>query len=236
MRRLRLLKHDQVELAVAPPLPLLVTMAELIGRQKHLALAAQNVAWQVSGALTGEVSPALLAEIGCRYALIGHSERKQYFGETIDQSAKRLAATLAAGLVPVVCIGEDWPQRSSGQAEAVLKQQLKTLLAALPKTLKQPLVICYEPFWTISTSGGRIATSIEVSESVAVIWQALKKALPAAALAHCRVLYGGTVSPDSIQNFTTIAGLSGFLVGGAALEVATFKPIINHLNSRKPVV
>lgn len=236
MRQFRSLKHNQVELAVAPPLPLLTVLAGLIGRRKHLALAAQNVAWQESGALTGEVSPTLLVEIGCRYALIGHSERKQFFGETINQSARRLAAALIAGLIPVVCIGENWEQRTTGQTDTVLAQQIETLLAALPKTLSQPLVVCYEPFWAISTSGGRIATSAEVAESVAVIWQTLRKALPADALAYCRVLYGGTVSPDSIQSFTAIAGLSGFLVGGAALQVETFKPIIEHLNHHTPVI
>jgi len=191
-----------VEVIVCPPY---VSLSAAAGR--GVPVYAQSVHWSGEGAFTGEISPAMLVEIGVDGAIVGHSERRQHFGETDETTAKRAEAALAAGLGVIACVGETEAERESGETEALLTRQV----AVLPR--HERLVIAYEPIWAIGT--GRTATPDIAQEAHALI----------TSLHPTRVLYGGSVKPDNAAELMALPDVSGALVGGASLDPESFEAI-----------
>jgi len=200
-----------VELVLAPPFTALDAARDARGRW---ALACQNVAAETEGAFTGEVSAAMAADAGCRYAIVGHSERRRYFGEDGPVLAQKLARCREAGLTPIYCIGETEQERDAGRTEATLVRQLEALSADPPA---RPLVVAYEPVWAIGT--GRSATAQDCGSACAHVAGLL------AARRDLRVLYGGSVTPENAGELLRVERVDGFLIGGASLLAASFEAI-----------
>ena len=185
----------------------------------ELAVGAQNCSQHEQGAFTGEVSAAMLAELGCRLVILGHSERRQFFGETDDLVAEKAAAARAAGLVPILCVGESLEEREQGHAEAVVTRQLAALVSALEATD----VVAYEPVWAIGT--GKTATPEQAQEMHACIREYLREHVCEQA-DQIRLLYGGSVKADNAAELFAQEDIDGGLVGGASLKVADFVAIV----------
>ncbi len=213
----------QAEVALAPPFTALSAVAaELAG--SAIRLAGQDVFWERQGAYTGAISPLMLEDVGCRYAIVGHSERRQFFGETDPAVNRKLKAVLEVGLCPICCIGETLEERQSGQTLARVGRQLEQGLADLNASLTgEQLVLAYEPVWAIGT--GLTATPQQAQEVHAFIRSVLRELLHAAA-EDVRILYGGSVTPDNAATLLGQPDIDGALVGGASLKPELFLPII----------
>ncbi len=212
----------QAEVALAPPFTALTAVAgELAG--SDIRLAGQDTFWERQGAYTGAISPVMLKDAGCHYVIIGHSERRQYFGETDRTVNRKLKAVLEVGLCPICCIGESLEERQAGQTLARVGQQLEVGLADLGSLTGEQLVLAYEPVWAIGT--GLTATPQQAQEVHAFIRSLLRELLHAAA-EEVRILYGGSVTPDNAASLLAEADLDGALVGGASLKSASFLGII----------
>jgi len=210
------------EVVVAPPF----TALQALGRQlasSPVQLAAQNVSPEEEGAFTGEIAAGMLAELGCRYGIVGHSERRSLFGESDALVARKAAALLRHGIHPIVCVGESLEQRESGQTFAVIGSQIQDSLEGIEERHAETLVIAYEPIWAIGT--GRTATPESAQEVHAAIRERLRDQLGAAAEA-IRILYGGSVKPDNVRGLMDPPDIDGALVGGASLEAESFAAII----------
>lgn len=205
-----------VEVAVFPPFTSIPAVAEVLAGS-HIAWGGQNLHWENSGAFTGEVAPGFLAELGCRYVIVGHSERRHIFAEPDEVCGRKVAAAMRFGLKPVLCCGETLDERETGQTFAVIERQLA---AALPDSGE--LVIAYEPVWAIGT--GRAATPEQVAEVHAWIRNWLRQLRPA--LSAVRILYGGSVKPDNAASLLSLPDVDGFLVGGASLVAGSFAAIV----------
>jgi triosephosphate isomerase len=224
----KLKKPKDLEIVVVPSYPILLPLKKLF-KGSHLKLAAQNSASVIKGAFTGEVSPLVLKEVGCSYVILGHSERKKYFGEDFEMISQKVEAALVEDLIPVICVGENLEERSEGLADLVVEKQVKESLSKVANLHDKKVIISYEPFWTISTSHGRIATAAEVESSCYVIKQALIDLFGfEQAEKHFDIIYGGTVNADSIDSFLQLEIVEGFLVGGASLKIDTFKQLLLH--------
>jgi len=211
------------EVVIAPPFTSLEAVADVL-KGSRIALAAQNVHGEPKGAYTGEVSAAMLTDVGCTHVIIGHSERRQYFGETDESVNARLKAALAAGLGPIVCVGETLAERESGTTSAVVERQVRGGLAGLDAEALARCVIAYEPVWAIGT--GRTATPEQAQEVHAAI-RGLVGALGGAAVAAgMRILYGGSVKADNVDALMAQPDLDGALVGGASLVAKDFTRIV----------
>ena len=197
---------EGVEAVLCPPYTALPAVAE----SGHTTYA-QNVHWADDGAFTGEISAAMLAEVGAQGAIVGHSERRQYFGDTDETVARRAVAALEAGLSVIVCVGESEEERDAGQTELVLRLQTESLAAALPA--HEGVTIAYEPIWAIGT--GRTASPEQAQEAHALIKDILE--VP--------VLYGGSVKPENAEELLSLPAVDGALVGGASLDVGSFTAI-----------
>lgn len=212
-----------VEVAVCPPFTALFAVArELAGTD--IALGAQNMHWEKEGAYTGEVSPAMLKEAGCRYVILGHSERRQYFGETDLAVNKKLRAALAYGLVPIVCVGEKLAQREAGATFKVVEEQVKGSLAGVSSGELAGIVIAYEPVWAIGT--GRTARPEDAREVNGFIRKVLAGLVNGPAAEKVRILYGGSVKPENIASLIREPDIDGALVGGASLDPEVFAAIV----------
>ncbi len=185
-----------------------------------ILLAAQNLHWEPKGAFTGEVSAAMLRDAGCTHVIVGHSERRQYFAETDKQVASKAASAQAAGLVPIVCVGETLEQREAGGTLAVIEQQMRGGLLGRDPAAIAALVIAYEPVWAIGT--GRVATPDQAQQVHAFIRRTLRELAGAAAESTCRILYGGSVKADNIDELMRQPDIDGALVGGASLQIESF--------------
>ena len=214
-------KDSDVEVAIAPVTTTLALACD-ITRGSNLGIAAQNVHWAEQGAYTGEWSVAHLKEIGCRYVIVGHSERRQYFGETNESVAKKTKAVFEGGLIPITCVGESLDERESGQTLKVIEEQLAPVLAAIDSNQAPQLVIAYEPVWAIGT--GKTATAAQAQQVHAHIRSLLKNAFPQAA-ESVRIQYGGSVKPDNAQELLSEPDIDGALVGGASLKPESFLAI-----------
>jgi triosephosphate isomerase len=181
--------------------------------------------WESEGAFTGEISSSFLKEAGCAYVLIGHSERRQYFGETDETVNKKIQAALAAELVPILCIGETQAQRKAGKTEEVLEQQLKKGLQGVPMSDVKPLVVAYEPVWAIGT--GITAALQDIEQALHFIHNWLAKAYDAPTAGGIRLLYGGSVSPETSGEMLKVKNVRGLLVGSASLSTDKFLKIIS---------
>ena len=207
-----------VEIAIAPPFTALAAAVNAAA-DSVIAIGAQNLHWERDGAFTGEVSAAMVRETGARYAIVGHSERRTLFGDSNDTVNKRMHAALAAGLVPIVCIGETLAERDRNETMAVLERQIKESLDGVTGEQLSRMVLAYEPVWAIGT--GRNATPAEAGEAHFHIRQRLKQWFGLDASEHCRVIYGGSVKPDNIAKLIAEPDVDGALVGGASLDPRT---------------
>ncbi len=190
----------------------------------NIALGAQNIHWAEKGAFTGEISAAMLKELGVTYVIIGHSERRQYFGETDESVNKRTKAALAAGLQPIVCVGETLAEREAGQTTQVVERQVRAGLAGLTGADWDKLVIAYEPVWAIGT--GKTATTAQAQEVHACIRRLLGELAGAEAAAQIRIQYGGSMKPDNAKELISQPDIDGGLIGGASLEAKSFADIV----------
>ncbi len=207
------------DVAVCVPYPYLSETAVALAGS-DLRWGAQDCSAHEQGAYTGEVSAAMLAEFGCRYVIVGHSERRQYHAETDQLVADKAKAALACGITPIVCVGETLAQREAGQTEAVVKRQLSAVIHALGHCAGE-MVVAYEPVWAIGT--GRVATP-DQAQSV----HALLRAQLSAATAHAgdmKILYGGSMKPDNAVSLLSQPDIDGGLIGGASLKAADFAAI-----------
>ncbi len=214
---------DGRDVMVAPPFTgLCEAVRALVGT--GIGVAAQDLFWEAEGAYTGEVAPGMLADLGVKAAIVGHSERRLYFGETDSSVAKKVRAALDEGLVPIMCVGETESQREAGQTESVLSLQVPAGLAAVASAEAGRVAIAYEPIWAIGT--GKTATPEMAQEAVAFVRRQVASALGADASEAVRVLYGGSVKPDNIDELMAQRDIDGALVGGASLDVASFARIV----------
>ena len=211
------------DIVIAPPFTSIPPAVEAT-RGTKIGISAQNVYWEKEGAFTGEVSTGMLVEAGCRYTIIGHSERRQFFGETNETVLKKTKAALAAGLTPVVCIGEMLADREAGNTERTCETQFKGCFGALTGEEFSRILIAYEPVWAIGT--GRTATP-EIAAAVhKFVRQCAAAQFSANEAAGLRILYGGSVKPDNIQGLMAQEELDGVLVGGASLEAKSFASVV----------
>ena len=214
---------DGVEVAVLPPFTSLWPVSKSDITEVGVVLGAQDIFWETSGAYTGEISPAMLSG-WCRYALIGHSERRRLFFETDETVNRKAHAALAHGLRPMVAVGESLEENESGRTEEVLSRQVPAGLAGIGERQGLELVMAYEPVWAIGT--GRTATPEHAEQSCALIRQLLGQALGTAAAESVRVLYGGSVTPQNAAELMSQPNVDGALVGGASLVAADFAAIV----------
>lgn len=212
-----------VEVAVAPPFTALYAIRkELEGSSIHLA--AQNLYWEEKGAFTGEVSPLMLKEVGCDYVIIGHSERRQFFGETDETVNRRIKAALAQGLKVIFCIGETLREREEGKTFSVIESQVEGGLKGLGDQEMTNMVIAYEPVWAIGT--GKTATPEQAEEVHRFIREKLEKLYSREVSEEIRIQYGGSVTPENVKGLMNQPNIDGALVGGASLKAESFSKIV----------
>jgi len=229
---------DHCRIVICPPFVNLAAAVQAAGAS-GVEIGGQDLFWEREGAYTGEVSGQMLAAVGCRWVIVGHSERRQYFGETDASVLRKTAAALRAGLTPIVCVGELAEERDSGRTEAVLARQFRDGIAGLDPEEFARIVIAYEPVWAIGT--GKTATPEMAAEAHAFLRAEACARYGEAAGAALRILYGGSVKPSNIEGLMAEEEIDGALVGGASLEPASFAAIIRHakigdstLNSQFP--
>ena len=208
------------ELVLCPPAVYVETVAAALGGSSPVALGAQNMHDQSSGAFTGEVAPPMLLDLGCRYVILGHSERRTLFGETDAVVNAKTRAALAAGLTPIVCVGETLEEREGGRTAAVVTTQVQGSLAGLTPADLEKIVVAYEPVWAIGT--GRVATPQQAQEVHALIRGLLGGLASPAVAAKVRIQYGGSVKPDNAADLAVQPDIDGALVGGASLKADDF--------------
>ena len=210
---------EGVEKLVAPPFVALTSVADLLARTS-IKLGAQNMYWEDQGAFTGEISPLMLADL-CQYVIIGHSERRTYFGETNTTVNKKLHAAFGHGLLPIMCVGENLEQNEAGETEAFVSQQIREGLAGLSAEQVSKLVIAYEPIWAIGT--GKAATGALANRIIGLVIRGTVADLYGEDVAQTmRIQYGGSVKPANIVEFMSQPDIDGALVGGASLKVDDF--------------
>ncbi len=211
------------DIIVAPPFTALAASVEA-AKGTPISIAAQDMHGEPEGAFTGEVSAAMLVDAGCRAVIIAHSERRQFFGETDESANKKIKAALAAGLTPILCVGELLAEREGGKMEEVLQRQFSGGLAALTGAEFSRIILAYEPVWAIGT--GRTATPEMAAEAHRFLRQLAASFTPERA-AGLRILYGGSVKPDNIKGLMAQVEIDGALVGGASLNAEAFASIVN---------
>ena len=218
-----------VEIVVAPVFTALhAVVRALDGRD--VAVAGQDLHWKDQGAFTGEVSGPLLRDVGCSHVIVGHSERRQLFGETDANVGLKVSAALAAGLVPIACVGETLEERETGRTLAVVLRQLDAALAGLGADALRGIVIAYEPVWAIGT--GKVAKASDAQEVHAAIRARLAETKGVGVAAGTRILYGGSVKPDNASELSSQEDVDGALVGGASLDAASFLAIVGAAAAR----
>jgi triosephosphate isomerase len=213
----------ETDIVVAPPFTALQAVSREINGS-NIELAAQDVFWESSGAYTGEISPSMVKEVGCRYVIIGHSERRQYFGETNESVRRKIAASLAMGLCPIICVGEALEERESGKTFDVVKTQIVQCLEGFSHQEMEKIIIAYEPVWAIGT--GKTATPQQAEEVHAFIREQLGKITHHGTSEGVRIQYGGSVNPDTIADLMVQPNIDGALVGGASLKADSFSSIV----------
>jgi triosephosphate isomerase len=222
------------EVIVAPTFTSLAVVSDMLSECKcgKVALAAQNCHWESSGAYTGEVSVEMLKDIGCKYIIIGHSERRQYFSETDEMINKKAKAILNGGLLPIICCGESLEQRESGVTDEHIATQIRAALSGLSNEEISKSVIAYEPIWAIGT--GKSCDAVEANRVIAMIRNVVKEISDSQTADSIRILYGGSVKPATIEEQMSMSDIDGALIGGASLKADSFNEIIT--NSMKVAV
>jgi triosephosphate isomerase len=217
---------DHCDIVVAPPFTALAVAAgKAVGTR--IAIAAQDVHWESQGAFTGGISVGMLAEAGCSHVIVGHSERRQFFGETDDSVEAKAKAAVRGGLTAIVCVGETLAERDLGQAEETVRRQVLQGVGRLTVPDLSPIMIAYEPVWAIGT--GRAATAQIAAEMHGTIRAAFGALFGGAAADALRILYGGSVKPDNISALMREKEIDGALVGGASLDAASFASIVKYM-------
>ena len=212
------------EVVVAPPFPSLWSVARRV-KGSNVRVAAQNCHWEKEGAFTGEVSCEMIVEAGASHVVIGHSERRQFFGETNETVNKKIFAALRASLIPIVCIGESLAEREQKQTERVVGEQLTKGLNSLTELQLSHIIVAYEPVWAIGT--GRTATPELAAETHRFVRDTIGRMFSPASSSAMRILYGGSVKPDNIKGLMAQPDIDGALVGGASLKADSFAAIVN---------
>ncbi len=214
---------DQVDIALCPPFPALRPLAQACGGS-NVAVGAQNCHWEEAGAYTGEVAARMIRAAGCEHVILGHSERRQYFGETNETVSMRLQAALDAGLAPIVCIGETLEEREAGKTQRVVEDHLRGGLARLGPEHMGTVTLAYEPVWAIGT--GKTATP-EQAQEVHAFCRSVLADLFGQKIAHAtRIQYGGSVKPGNVKDLMAQPDIDGALVGGASLDPESFAAIV----------
>ena len=213
------------EVVICPPFTALSAAAAAL-EGSAIGLGAQDVHWEKQGAFTGEVSTAMLLDAGCQYVIIGHSERRQFFGETEETVNRKTKAALAAGLVPIVCVGELLEEREAGETELVVARQLDGGLACLSPQQVEGIIIAYEPVWAIGT--GRTASAEDANSVCDYIRRRLANHFGMDIAQKVRIQYGGSVKPDNIAELMAQSDIDGALVGGASLDPLSFSKLIEY--------
>jgi triosephosphate isomerase len=212
-----------VDVMIAPPFTALALVSDML-KNTGIFLGAQNLFWEEEGAYTGEISTSMLVSAGCSYVIVGHSERRQYFGETDDTVNKKIKAALKNDLIPVLCIGESETERDSKETFSVLDRQVRNGLMGFSADEMETLVIAYEPVWAIGT--GKTATADQAQEVHLFLRGVLEKKFGNKLAKSIRILYGGSVKSDNIKELMTMPDIDGALIGGASLEPETFSKIV----------
>ena len=225
MALIPLVKNAKCDVVVCPPYVDLVTVGKLlVGTNIHLG--AQNIHWAPKGAFTGEVSADMLQAVGVTYAIIGHSERRQFFGETDEYVNKRAKAALAANITPIVCVGETLEQREAGITDAIVSKQTVAALAGIEAEDVVKMVVAYEPIWAIGT--GKTATSEEANSTIYVIRNAIKGVYGEQVGEQVRIQYGGSMNPKNAAELMAMPEIDGGLIGGASLKAEDFSKVVNY--------
>jgi len=214
---------DDVDIMIAPPFTALAQVSKVV-KGTCISLGAQNLFWEAEGAYTGEISPVMLVSAGCRYVIIGHSERRQYFGETDESVNRKIRSAVNSGLVPVLCVGESEKERELKETFSVLDKQVKKGLESFSSRDLNTLVMAYEPIWAIGT--GKTATAEQAQEVHDYLRAIIEKKFGNGLAKSMRILYGGSVKPDNIAELMSMPDLDGALVGGASLDPVTFSKIV----------
>ncbi|MEW6105190.1 MAG: triose-phosphate isomerase [Bacillota bacterium] len=212
-----------VEVVVCPPFTALDAVREAL-RGSNIELGAQNMHWEEEGAFTGEISPLMLRNLGCMYVILGHSERRTYFGETDETVNRKVKSAMANGLLPIICVGETLDERDAGKTEEVVVRQTKAALSGVKTNGAERIVIAYEPVWAIGT--GRTASADEANRVIHIIRQSVAEVFNERIAQEVRIQYGGSVKPQNIADFLGQPEIDGALVGGASLDPASFAAIV----------
>lgn len=213
------------EIVVAPPFTALKAVAGAAAGS-NIQVGAQDVSWEKEGAFTGDISAPMLREAGSTHVIIGHSERRHYYGETDERVNRKLKAALAAGLLPIVCVGETLAERDADRTQQVLERQVLGGFAGLTAQEFSRIIIAYEPVWAIGT--GRTATPEIATESHHCVRGLARKQFGEEVAKRLRILYGGSVKPDNIKGLMAQEEIDGALVGGASLQIDSFSAIVNY--------
>ncbi|RKZ00344.1 MAG: triose-phosphate isomerase [Candidatus Hydrothermota bacterium] len=219
------LSRDDYKIVVCPPFTALYSVGGAVSGTP-IALGAQNVFWEDRGAFTGEISPVMLADLGVEFVIVGHSERRRYFGETDEMINRKVRAVLAHKMRPILCVGETLEQREAGKTIDVVTHQLREALKGVSESEAKRLVIAYEPVWAIGT--GRTATPLQAQAAHAFIREELNLMFGKEVGDQIPILYGGSVKPDNVADLTGMPDVDGALVGGASLKAESFIGIIEN--------
>ena len=220
-----LVRDAKCEVVVCPPYVDLAVVSELI-KGSNIRLGAQNIHWAEKGAFTGEVSANMLKELGVEYAIIGHSERRQYFGETDETVNARAKAAIAAGITPIICVGESLEEREKGNTEAKVSGQVRKDLEGIAAEDVAKLVIAYEPIWAIGT--GKTATDEQANETIGVIRATVAGMFGRETAEALRIQYGGSMKPSNARSLMAMPEIDGGLIGGASLKAVDFSQVVNY--------
>jgi triosephosphate isomerase len=212
------------DIVLAPPFTSIPAVAETV-KGTNMALSAQDLFWEEKGAFTGEISAEMLLDLGCKYVIIGHSERRQFFGETDETVNKKVRQALNKGLLPIVCAGELLSEREAGKANEVIERQVIGALKGVTAAEMQKIVIAYEPVWAIGT--GKTATPDQANEIHAFIRQKIKSMYNGDVAGALRIQYGGSVTPENVSTLMAKPDIDGALVGGASLKPESFAGLVN---------
>ncbi len=213
-----------IQVGLTPPFTALQAVREALGPAPLFLLGAQNLYWEEKGAFTGEVSGAMLKDLGCQFVLVGHSERRQYFGDQDAWTNKKVLAAIRHGLEPILCVGETLQDRDAGNTDLVIQRQLRAGLAGIEARALGTMTIAYEPVWAIGT--GRAASSEQAVPVHRVIRRTIDELSGSNTGRHVRILYGGSVTPQNIADFLISEEIDGALVGGACLDPVSFATLL----------
>jgi len=220
-----LVKDAEAEVVVCPPFVCLPAVAQAL-EGSNIALGAQNMHFEEKGAFTGEIAPGMLKELGVKYVIIGHSERRQYFAETDETVNKKVHAAFAHDLTPIVCVGETLEEREQGVTEKVVEKQTRAALAGLSKENAEKTVIAYEPVWAIGT--GKTATSQQANEVIAFIRGIIADMFGKDVAEKVRIQYGGSMNAGNASELMAMPDIDGGLIGGASLKAEDFSKVVHY--------